>query len=694
MKKHLLYIVLILLSADIYSQVSKSVSVSTSGTLSTFINATEQATVTNLTVSGYIDARDVAFMRDKMKVLSVVNLSTAKINLYIGTAGTYSGVTLVYPANEMPMYSFYNANTQTFKPNITSVTLPATITSIGYLAFYYCWNISGTFTIPASVKSIADYALYGCKGISNYVVETANTRYSSSNGILLNKAQDSVFICPTSKTGTVSIPSTVTWIGSSAFEGCSGLTGTLTLPATLKKIEDYAFYYCSGLSGDLALPSTLNTLGNYAFYGCSGLNGTVTIQKNLTKLGTYSFLLCNNLQNYSVNSMNTQYTSSNGVLYSKIADTLIVYPAGKAGSFTIPSTVKVLKDYSLYNCSGITGTLDIPANIDSIGNYALFGCSQISAYTVNSANSKYTAEDGVIFSTNKSRLIVCPALKTGSYLIPTTVKRIEASAFCNCSGLTGMLSIPANVNYIGDYAFYGCNQIDGFNVDASNQTFSSLSGFLMSKNQDSLFICPQKYAGKYTVPNSVKYIGYSAFDGCTVLTEVVMPSSVTYIDNYAFEYCTGLTRVRIGENISTIGSSAFYNCTALQKLEIKKATPPTVDYYTFNQINKTTCNLVIPVGATAAYMNANYWNEFDLMTESNFDDTAIPESNQTNYKVSVDNQKITVTGFYTGENISVYDVSGKIILKTTTSSELFSFPVQGHSVVFIKAGKALLKAIY
>ena len=82
MKKYLLYIFLVLLSADMYSQVSKSVSVSTSGTLNTLISTTEQATVTNLTVSGYIDARDVAFMRDKMKVLSVVNLSTAKNEYY------------------------------------------------------------------------------------------------------------------------------------------------------------------------------------------------------------------------------------------------------------------------------------------------------------------------------------------------------------------------------------------------------------------------------------------------------------------------------------------------------------------------------------------------------------------------------------------------------------------------------------
>lgn len=148
MKTHFLpFLFCLLVSLSLRAQISKTVTITTPGTLSTFFTTSEQASVTNLTISGNIDARDMAFVRDKLKVLSVINLSAAKISLYVGTAGTYAGISLVYPANELPMYSFYNDNTNKFKPSLTSVTLPTTITSIGYLAFYYCWNITGTFSI-------------------------------------------------------------------------------------------------------------------------------------------------------------------------------------------------------------------------------------------------------------------------------------------------------------------------------------------------------------------------------------------------------------------------------------------------------------------------------------------------------------------------------------------------------------------
>ena len=100
-----------LMSLSLQAQLSKTVTTTTPGTLSTFFTTTEQATVTNLTISGNIDARDMVFVRDKLKVVSVINLSSAKISLYVGTAGTYSGISLVYPANELPMYSFYNDST-------------------------------------------------------------------------------------------------------------------------------------------------------------------------------------------------------------------------------------------------------------------------------------------------------------------------------------------------------------------------------------------------------------------------------------------------------------------------------------------------------------------------------------------------------------------------------------------------------
>jgi len=96
---------------------------------------------------------------------------------------------------------------------------------------------------------------------------------------------------------------------------------------------------------------------------------------------------------------------------------------------------------------------------------------------------------------------------------------------------------------------------------------------------------------------SVNSIGVAAFDGCANLTEVNLPASLTIIENYAFEYCTGLTKFRIPRDIQKIGYAAFYNCNALTEVGIENPTPPIIEYYTFDQVNKTTCKLLVPEGA-------------------------------------------------------------------------------------------------
>ena len=131
MKKTALLFCLILFSILTFGQVSKSINVTTAGTLSTLITATEANTVTNLTVTGNIDARDVAYMRDKILLLSVLDLSTAKIKAYTGIDGTYELATIAYPANELPLCAFYNASTLSYKFSLTSIKLPTTLTSIG-----------------------------------------------------------------------------------------------------------------------------------------------------------------------------------------------------------------------------------------------------------------------------------------------------------------------------------------------------------------------------------------------------------------------------------------------------------------------------------------------------------------------------------------------------------------------------------
>ena len=690
MKKINLIIILCISALAIFGQ-TKTVSVTTAGTLSSLITTTEATSISTLTVSGNIDARDFVFMRDNLTILASLDLSTATIRAYTGTSGTYSGVSLSYPANELPLCAFYNANTIVYKATLTSIKLPVNLKSIGGSAFYYCYGLTGTLTIPASLTSIGSYALYGCTGLSAYSVDATNTRYSSSNGILLNKKQDSLFICPSAKTGTFSIPTTVTYIGASAFDYCTGLTGSLTIPASVKTIDSYAFYYCTGLTGEITIPASVVTISDGAFYGCTGISGVVTIPKATTYIGSYAFFECNKLTSFQVDALNTKFSSNNDALYSKNQDTLHICPGAKTGSFTVPSTVKAIGSYAFYNCSSLSGSLVIPASVNLIGNYAFYGCNAISAYEVNVANSKYLSNNGVLFNKAQDTLLVCPAGKTGSYTLPANVKVIGTYAFYYCSGLTGSINIPASLSYIGDYAFYGCTNLSAINVEATNTKYASADGVLFSHAMDSVKICPAGKTGQYTIPSSVVSINYSAFDGCTNLTSIIIPATITTIGNYAFEYCTGLTEVVIPKNVSTIGSAAFYSCTNLQKISNVNPVPQTIDSYTFGLVSKTTCQLMVPTGSLLTYKNSSNWKDFTLMSESDF--TGVNYEKVNPVKIYNNQQHILVEGLIPGEKVEVYTADGKKHYSTIYNGDMLSIPAEKGKCYLVKTSWKTQKVV-
>lgn len=87
-----------------------------------------------------------------------------------------------------------------------------------------CWNLP-KITIPASVTSIGFLAFSGCSSLAAIVVAEANSRYSSRNGVLLNKDGTTLIQCSAGKTGFFTVPSKVDRIGDYAFAGCAGLTG-------------------------------------------------------------------------------------------------------------------------------------------------------------------------------------------------------------------------------------------------------------------------------------------------------------------------------------------------------------------------------------------------------------------------------------------------------------------------------------
>jgi len=208
---------------------------------------------------------------------------------------------------------------------LTSVTIPSAVTYIGDSAFLGCTGLTSV-TIPNSVTSIKMGAFNGCTGLAEINVEPKNRYYASIDGVLLNKSLTEIIRCPEGKTGTFSIPSSVTSIGANAFISCAGLT-SVTIPNSVTSIGNLAFYGCDGLTS-VTIPNSVTSIGTSAFYDCDGLT-SIAIPNSVTAIGTEAFYNCDLLRSvycywdeplecdYSwfVHSLFSSYTYETGTLY-------------------------------------------------------------------------------------------------------------------------------------------------------------------------------------------------------------------------------------------------------------------------------------------------------------------------------------------------------------------------------------------
>ena len=405
---------------------------------------------------------------------------------------------------------------------LTSVTIPNSVTSIGNYAFRNCSGLT-TVSIPNTVTKIGSNAFYNVKNIIYAGIATGNPWGAITSGIaddeagfVYGDAERTQLVGYIGNAQSITIPETVTCICGSAFYGCSGLT-SVTIPYSVTSIEASAFEGCSGLT-TINIPESVTSIGSNAFYNCTSLN-TVIIPNSVTSIGTKMFYGCSGLT-----------------------------------TVTIPNSVTKIGVSAFEGCSGLT-SVTIPNSVTSIGSLAFRYCSNLTDINVESDNTVYTSENGVLFNKAKTNLISFPAGKTeATYTIPESVTSIGNYAFYNCSGLTSV-TIPNSVTSIGNYAFRNCSGLTSISIP----------------NLDT--ICASAFAGcnslaSITIPNSVKKIEIFAFEGCSGLTSVTIPNSVTSIEASVFRGCSGLTTVSIPNTVTKIGSNAFRDCCGLTSITI------------------------------------------------------------------------------------------------------------------------------
>jgi hypothetical protein len=165
MKKLTIILVTIFLNAALQAAVTKTVNCTTKGTLHTYFTVGERTTVTDLTLTGTIDARDFKFMRDTLTVLAKLDLSAVNIAAYGGTSGTFTTSYWDYGVNAIPQQAFYSG---TGYSKLSSILLPTSLTGIEDGAFGNCTLLT-SIIIPATVTYLGGGGVFHNCTILKYI---------------------------------------------------------------------------------------------------------------------------------------------------------------------------------------------------------------------------------------------------------------------------------------------------------------------------------------------------------------------------------------------------------------------------------------------------------------------------------------------------------------------------------------------
>lgn len=226
---------------------------------------------------------------------------------------------------------------------LTSVTIPNSVARIGGWAFIGCASLTSVM-IPSRVTNIAQGAFALCTSLTSITVSAQNSAYSSADGVLFNKDQNTLVQYPAGKTvGSYTIPNGVTSIGNRAFMG-SGLT-SVTIPDSVTGIEDDAFHHCPNLTS-VTIPSSVIRIRTHAFVDCTNLTSAV-FEGNAPMMGkgvfagTASGFKVTYYSNGATASTSPTWTDSSGDTYPAVVISRSVVPAHQvAVNIAAPTPVK------------------------------------------------------------------------------------------------------------------------------------------------------------------------------------------------------------------------------------------------------------------------------------------------------------------------------------------------------------------
>lgn len=528
---------------------------------------------------------------------------------------------------------------------VVNLPIPSSVTAISANAFTGA-SIESV-SIPSSVKTIGGGAFKDCASLSSVTLNSGIT-----------------YIGATAFEGCVSLesvtfPDSLTEIGKEAFKGCTALdkvyikdlTKWCQMTLGYNAFDGYSLYLNGKELTELTIPSSVTAIGSYTFANCKSIT-SVTIEDGVKAIYRNAFSRCINLKTATVpNSVTSYGYDVFGSCNSMESMTLPLtcnfgFWFGGSTSYAdnsqyVPQSLKTiiitggLKSYSeiyvpenaFLNCKYIENVI-LPDCLTRIYKNTFSGCDSLTSLTLPFVGERADGSGQTAFK-----------FLFGDYVsdIPKTLKNVTVKggtlvedAFENCASIESM-DIRDGVTKIAQYAFKNCKftnltiangvknvdkralvfvscenltvhadvitavygispsvlsydlktlTITGGNAKAYHSTDGDpLCGFDDCPNLTKVVFksgvtqigdrildmtnCPNNSLSEIVIEEGATSIGEYAFMHCDKLTDIVLPDSVTNIGHAAFADCSSLTTVTIGKNMKNIDDFAFTGCNAI-----------------------------------------------------------------------------------------------------------------------------------
>lgn len=487
---------------------------------------------------------------------------------------------------------------------------------------------SGTITIAKEAETFRVGCFWNCQILSAIEFEeggTADFELPSVSGSFTYTTDALFYNC--CKLSSIAFPARLVKIGDNALYWGEAIAGrsnhnisvvTFAPDCRLNEIGKSAFKNCK--IKEIELPASVTTLGQKPFEGCS--IARLVVPDSLASDGFTDLVAgISGLKNIECRSTCKNFTTVDGVLFSKDGTELVFCPADKVAEvYTVPADVRKISDYSFKDNVGVKAVeFESAESSLTIGAYAF----------QNAAIVSVTLPERLVSISDRA-FSGCAMLARVTFEPQCRLTTLGNYAFEKCASLTE-ISIPDLTTSIGIYAFSGCSLLANFNLGANSQLITigqhafrncsalveftapaTLAYFGKPTTADTvtektssytfynckqlakvdLSACSVEYIAMYTfqhcsslatvlLPQGLKGIGQYAFQNCVKLSEITLPEGLVTINGQAFSGCgqyikktglkTGLKSITVPSTVTTIGKSAFEECAALEEATIKSS---------------------------------------------------------------------------------------------------------------------------